>query len=45
MDGVGSVVAVTAAANIYGIPLGNRLYGQEDSQVTFRIGDARVDRR
>jgi len=33
---------VTAAANIYGIPLGNGLYGQEDSSVTFRIGDAHV---
>jgi lipoprotein-anchoring transpeptidase ErfK/SrfK len=33
---------VTAAANIYGIPLGNGLYGQEDSRVTFRIGDAHV---
>lgn len=33
---------VTAAANVYGIPLGNGLYGQEDSRVTFRIGDAHV---
>lgn len=32
----------TAAANIYGIPLGNVLYGQEGSRVTFRIGDAHV---
>lgn len=33
---------VTAAANIYGIPLGNGLYGQEDSRVRFSIGDAHV---
>jgi lipoprotein-anchoring transpeptidase ErfK/SrfK len=33
---------VTAAANVYGIPLGNGLYGQEDSRVTFRIGDAHI---
>ncbi|MBI5340884.1 MAG: L,D-transpeptidase family protein [Mycolicibacterium rufum] len=33
---------VTAEANIYGAPLGNGLYGQEDSRVTFTIGDAHV---
>jgi lipoprotein-anchoring transpeptidase ErfK/SrfK len=33
---------VTAAANIYGAPLGEGLYGQEDSKVTFTIGDAHV---
>lgn len=33
---------VHAAANIYGIPLGDGLYGQEDSRVTFRIGDAHL---
>jgi lipoprotein-anchoring transpeptidase ErfK/SrfK len=34
--------AVTAEANIYGIPLGNGLYGQGDSRVRFTIGDAHV---
>jgi lipoprotein-anchoring transpeptidase ErfK/SrfK len=34
--------AVTAEANIYGIPLGNGLYGQGDSRVRFSIGDAHV---
>jgi hypothetical protein len=33
---------VTAEANIYGTPLGNGLYGQEDSRATFTIGDAHV---
>lgn len=33
---------VTADAKIYGISLGNGLFGQEDSQVSFRIGDAHV---
>src|SRR6201999_2075164 len=33
---------VTAEAKIYGIPLGNGLFGQEDNQVSFRIGDAHV---
>lgn len=33
---------VTAAANIYGVPLGEGLYGQEDSRVAFTIGDAHV---
>jgi lipoprotein-anchoring transpeptidase ErfK/SrfK len=34
--------SVTAQANIYAIPLGNGLYGQEDSRVNFTIGDAHV---
>lgn len=33
---------VTAAANIYGVGLGHGLFGQEDSRVSFRIGDAHV---
>src|SRR6267154_6049556 len=33
---------VTVEANIYGIPLGDGLYGQEDSQATFTVGDAHV---
>jgi lipoprotein-anchoring transpeptidase ErfK/SrfK len=33
---------VTAEANIYGISLGDGLFGQEDSRVSFRIGDAHV---
>jgi lipoprotein-anchoring transpeptidase ErfK/SrfK len=33
---------VTAEANIYGISFGNGLFGQEDSRVSFRIGDAHV---
>ncbi len=33
---------VTAAANIYGIALGDGLFGQEDNRVSFRIGDAHV---
>ncbi|MBB5161734.1 lipoprotein-anchoring transpeptidase ErfK/SrfK [Mycobacterium sp. AZCC_0083] len=34
--------AVTANANIYAIPLGEGLYGQEDSRVRFTIGNAHV---
>jgi lipoprotein-anchoring transpeptidase ErfK/SrfK len=34
--------AITAAAKIYGVALGQGLYGQEDSQVSFTIGDAHV---
>jgi lipoprotein-anchoring transpeptidase ErfK/SrfK len=34
--------AVTVAANLYGAQLGRGLYGQEDSHVSFRIGDAHV---
>ncbi|WAJ42809.1 Ig-like domain-containing protein [Mycobacterium sp. Aquia_216] len=33
---------VTAEAKIYGISLGDGLFGQEDSRVSFRIGDAHV---
>jgi lipoprotein-anchoring transpeptidase ErfK/SrfK len=34
--------AVTAEAKIYGIALGDGLFGQEDDRVSFRIGDAHV---
>jgi len=30
---------VTAEAKIYGIALGDGLFGQDDNQVSFRIGD------
>jgi lipoprotein-anchoring transpeptidase ErfK/SrfK len=33
---------VTVTANIYGAPMGNGLYGQEDVHTTFTIGDAHV---
>ena len=33
---------VTVEANIYGVALGQDLYGQADSGVSFRIGDAHV---
>jgi lipoprotein-anchoring transpeptidase ErfK/SrfK len=33
---------VTAEAKIYGLPMGNGLFGQEDTRVSFRIGDAHV---
>ena len=33
---------VTVAANIYGVPVGQGLYGQADTGVTFRIGDAHI---
>jgi lipoprotein-anchoring transpeptidase ErfK/SrfK len=33
---------VTAQAEIYGISLGDGLFGQEDNRVSFRIGDAHV---
>ena len=33
---------VKAEAKIYGISLGSGLFGQEDSRVSFRIGDAHV---
>ena len=33
---------VTAEAKIYGIDFGNGLFGQEDTTVSFRIGDAHV---
>jgi lipoprotein-anchoring transpeptidase ErfK/SrfK len=34
--------SVTVTASIYGAPLGDGLYGEEDEQVTFRIGDSHV---
>jgi lipoprotein-anchoring transpeptidase ErfK/SrfK len=34
--------AVTAEANIYGVAVGDGLYGQEDSRVAFTIGDSHV---
>ncbi len=33
---------ITASANIYGAAMGGGLYGQEDSHVSFEIGDAHV---
>ncbi len=33
---------VSVEANIYGAPLGQGLYGQEDARVKFKIGDAHV---
>ncbi len=33
---------VTAEAKIYGISVGKGLFGQEDSRVSFRIGDAHI---
>jgi lipoprotein-anchoring transpeptidase ErfK/SrfK len=33
---------VTAEAKIYGIPVGNGLFGQEDTRVSFRVGDAHI---
>ena len=33
---------VTVAANIYGAPLGDGLYGADDQRVSFKIGDAHV---
>ena len=34
--------SVTVNANIYGIPMGDGLYGQQDQTVSFKIGDAHV---
>jgi lipoprotein-anchoring transpeptidase ErfK/SrfK len=34
--------AVTASADIYGVGLGDGLYGQEDSHASFTIGDSHV---
>ncbi len=34
--------AVTAAAEVYGVNLGEGLYGQEDVKVSFTIGDSHV---
>jgi lipoprotein-anchoring transpeptidase ErfK/SrfK len=33
---------VTVAANIYGAPLGDGLYGADDQRISFKIGDAHV---
>ena len=34
--------SVTVKANVYGVPMGNGLYGQSDEAVSFTIGDAHV---
>ena len=34
--------SVTVSANIYGAPLGDGVYGQEDEHVSFKIGDSHV---
>jgi lipoprotein-anchoring transpeptidase ErfK/SrfK len=34
--------SVTVAANLYGTPLGDGLYGQEDEHLSFKIGDSHV---
>ena len=34
--------SVTVKANIFGVPMGNDLYGQSDETVSFKIGDAHV---
>ncbi|CAM3053461.1 hypothetical protein BST27_15105 [Mycobacterium intermedium] len=34
--------SVTAEAKVYGIGLGQGLFGQEDTRVSFRIGDAHI---
>ena len=34
--------SVTVSANIYGAPLGDGLYGQQDEHVSFKIGDSHV---
>ena len=34
--------SVTVNANVYGVPMGKGLYGQEDEKVSFTIGDAHV---
>ncbi|BBX19916.1 L,D-transpeptidase [Mycolicibacterium duvalii] len=34
--------AVSVAANIYGMPLGDGVYGAADRAVSFRIGEARI---
>lgn len=33
---------VTVDANIYGVPLGDGYYGQDDEKVSFKIGDSHV---
>ncbi|MCV7153069.1 L,D-transpeptidase [Mycolicibacterium pyrenivorans] len=34
--------SISVAANIYGLPLGDGVYGAADRAVTFRIGDAHI---
>ena len=34
--------SVTVSANLYGTPLGDGLYGQEDEHLSFKIGDSHV---
>mgnify|MGYP000847482550 CR=1 FL=1 len=34
--------SVTVKANIFGVPMGDDLYGQSDETVSFKIGDAHV---
>ena len=34
--------SVTVTANIYGVPLGGGVYGQNDETVSFKIGDSHV---
>ena len=34
--------SVAVAANLYGVPLGDGLYGEEDEHVSFKIGDSHV---
>ncbi len=34
--------SVTVNANMFGVPMGNGLYGQSDETVSFKIGDAHV---
>jgi lipoprotein-anchoring transpeptidase ErfK/SrfK len=34
--------SVTVKANLYGTPLGDGLYGQDDEQLSFKIGDSHV---
>jgi lipoprotein-anchoring transpeptidase ErfK/SrfK len=34
--------SVAVAANLYGTPLGDGLYGDEDEHVSFRIGDSHI---
>ncbi|MCX2933519.1 Ig-like domain-containing protein [Mycobacterium sp. CVI_P3] len=34
--------SVTVKADVYGVPLGDGLYGEEDSAATFTIGDAHL---
>ncbi len=34
--------SVTVSADIYGVPLGGGLYGEDDEKVSFKIGDSHV---